>query len=157
GSSGGAAVSIALGLGPIAMSTDGAGSGRIPAACCGVYGLKATLGRVPHEIPADQFGQLTYLGVMARHPEDLGAGLAAMSRGHAEDPWTLAIGRSPFAWPGMAAGDAIAGKRIAVIRRMIGGYLHPDTEARLDEALGFLESKGARLKEVDGRDIDWKL
>ncbi len=59
GSSGGAAVAIALGLGPIAMSTDGAGSGRIPAACCGVYGLKATLGRVPHEVPNDQFGQLT--------------------------------------------------------------------------------------------------
>ena len=53
-------MSIALGLGPIAMSTDGAGSGRIPAACCGIYGLKATLGRVPHEVPPDQFGQLTY-------------------------------------------------------------------------------------------------
>ena len=92
-------MSVALGLGPIAMSTDGAGSGRIPAACCGVYGLKATLGRVPHEVPPDQFGQLTYLGVMARHPADLGAGLASMSRGHRDDPWTLAIGRTPFAWP----------------------------------------------------------
>jgi aspartyl-tRNA(Asn)/glutamyl-tRNA(Gln) amidotransferase subunit A len=157
GSSGGAAVAIALGLGPIAMSTDGAGSGRIPAACCGIYGLKATLGRVPHEVPTDQFGQLTYLGVMARHPEDLGAGLAAMSRGNAEDPWSLAIGRSPFAWPAEAAGDAIAGKRVTVIRRMTGGYLHPDTEARLVEALAFLDGNGARIKEIDGRDIDWKL
>lgn len=157
GSSGGAAVSIALGLGPIAMSTDGAGSGRIPAACCGIYGLKATLGRVPHEVPTDQFGQLTYLGVMARHPEDLGAGLAAMSHGHAEDPWSLAIGRSPFAWPADASGDAIAGKRVTVIRRMTGGYLHPDTEARLDEALAFLDGRGAHIREIDGRDIDWKL
>jgi aspartyl-tRNA(Asn)/glutamyl-tRNA(Gln) amidotransferase subunit A len=157
GSSGGAAVSIALGLGPIAMSTDGAGSGRIPAACCGIYGLKATLGRVPHELPTDQFGQLTYLGVMARHPDDLGAGLAAMSRSNAEDPWSLAIGQSPFAWPAPVAGDAIAGKRFTVIRRMTGGYLHPDTEARLDEALAFLERKGARVTEIDGRAIDWKL
>lgn len=157
GSSGGAAVSIALGLGPIAMSTDGAGSGRIPAACCGIYGLKATLGRVPHELPTDQFGQLTYLGVMARHPEDLGAGLAAMSRSNAEDPWSLAIGQAPFAWPASAADNAIAGKRFTVIRRMTGGYLHPDTEARLDEALDFLERQGARVKEIDGRDIDWKL
>jgi aspartyl-tRNA(Asn)/glutamyl-tRNA(Gln) amidotransferase subunit A len=157
GSSGGAAVAIALGLGPIAMSTDGAGSGRIPAACCGVYGLKATLGRVPHEVPADQFGQLTYLGVMARHPADLGAGLAAMSSGHAEDPWTLAAARAPFVWPAPAAANAIAGKRITVIRRMAGGYLHPDSEARLDEAIALLDKQGARITELDGRTVDWKL
>lgn len=157
GSSGGAAVSIALGLGPIAMSTDGAGSGRIPAACCGVYGLKATLGRVPHEVPPDQFGQLTYLGVMARHPTDLGTGLAAMSRGHRDDPWTAAIGRTPFAWPQDTGEHPIAGKRITVIRRMTGGYLDPDTEARLDAALAFLDKQGARIKELDGREVDWKL
>jgi aspartyl-tRNA(Asn)/glutamyl-tRNA(Gln) amidotransferase subunit A len=157
GSSGGAAVAVALGLGPIAMSTDGAGSGRIPAACCGVYGLKATLGRVPHEVPPDQFGQLTYLGVMARHPTDLGAGLASMSRGHRDDPWTLAIGRAPFAWPDATAGHPIKGKRVTVIRRMTGGYLDPDTEARLDAALAFLDKQGATIKEMDGRAIDWKL
>ena len=157
GSSGGAAVAVALGLGPIAMSTDGAGSGRIPAACCGVYGLKPTLGRVPHEVPADQFGQLTYLGVMARHPADLGAGLAAMSGGHAEDPWTLAASRTPFVWPGPALANPIAGKRITVIRRMTGGYLHPDSEARLDAALAFLDRQGARITELDGRTVDWKL
>lgn len=157
GSSGGAAVSVALGLGPIAMSTDGAGSGRIPAACCGVYGLKATLGRVPHEVPPDQFGQLTYLGVMARHPADLGAGLASMSLGHPGDPWTAAIGRTPFAWPQPDAAHAIAGKRVTVIRRMTGGYLDPDTEARLDAALAFLDRNGATIREMDGREIDWKL
>lgn len=157
GSSGGAAVAVALGLGPIAMTTDGAGSGRIPAACCGVYGLKATLGRVPHEVPADQFGQLTYLGVMARHPADLGAGLAAMSRGHAEDPWSLAAGTAPFVWPAPASANPISGKRIAVIRRMTGGYLHPDSEARLDAALAFLDRQGAKLREIDGATVDWKL
>ena len=157
GSSGGAAVAVALGLGPIAMSTDGAGSGRIPAACCGIYGLKATLGRVPHEVPPDQFGQLTYLGVMARHPADLGAGLASMSRGHRDDPWTLAIGREPFAWPAAPGGHPIQGRRITVIRRMTGGYLDPDTEARLDAALAFLDKQGARIREVDGREVDWKL
>ena len=157
GSSGGAAVSVALGLGPIAMTTDGAGSGRIPAACCGVYGLKATLGRVPHEVPPDQFGQLTYLGVMARHPTDLGAGLASMSRGHPDDPWTAAIGRTPFAWPQDTGQHPIAGKRITVIRRMTGGYLDPDTEARLDAAIAFLDKHGAKVREMDGREIDWKL
>ena len=139
------------------MSTDGAGSGRIPAACCGVYGLKATLGRVPHEVPPDQFGQLTYLGVMARHPGDLGAGLASMSRGHRDDPWTLAIGREPFAWPDESGEHPIGGRRITVIRRMTGGYLDPETEARLDAAIAFLERQGAHIQEMDGREIDWKL
>ena len=157
GSSGGAAVAIALGLGPVAMSTDGAGSGRIPAACCGVYGLKATLGRVPHEVPNDQFGQLTYLGVMARHPADLGAGLAAMSRGHRDDPWTMSAGLTPFAWPASEAAHPVAGRRVTVIRRMTGGYLDPDTEARLDAAIAWLDRQGARIRELDGRTIDWKL
>jgi aspartyl-tRNA(Asn)/glutamyl-tRNA(Gln) amidotransferase subunit A len=157
GSSGGAAVSVALGLGPIAMSTDGAGSARIPAACCGVYGLKPTLGRVPHEKTTDQFGQLTYLGVMARHPDDLGVGLASMSRSHADDPWTAAIGRTPFAWPQTDAQSPIAGKRVTVIRRMTGGYLDPEVEARLDATIAFLSQRGARITEFDGREIDWKL
>jgi aspartyl-tRNA(Asn)/glutamyl-tRNA(Gln) amidotransferase subunit A len=160
GSSGGAAVAIACGLGPIAMTTDGAGSGRIPAACCGVYGLKATLGRVPHEKATDQFGQLTYLGVMARHPADLGHGLSAMSKADAMDPWTAAIGREPFAWP-QSGGDPnrgpIAGKRVTVIRRFTGGYLDANVEARLDAAIAFLEKGGAKIRELDGREVDWKL
>ncbi len=47
GSSGGAAVSVALGMGPIAVGTDGAGSVRIPAAFCATFGLKPNFGRVP--------------------------------------------------------------------------------------------------------------
>jgi aspartyl-tRNA(Asn)/glutamyl-tRNA(Gln) amidotransferase subunit A len=112
---------------------------------------------VPHEVPPDQFGQLTYLGVMARHPADLGAGLASMSRGHRDDPWSAAIGRTPFAWPSEGAADPIAGKRITVIRRMTGGYLDPEVEARLEAALAFLDKRGARITEMDGREVDWKL
>ncbi len=40
---------------------------------------------------------------------------------------------------------------------MTGGYLDPDTEARLDTALAFLDKQGAKIKEMDGREIDWKL
>ena len=47
GSSAGAAAATAAGLGPLAQGSDGAGSIRIPAAFCGVYGLKPSYGRVP--------------------------------------------------------------------------------------------------------------
>jgi len=47
GSSGGAAVAAALGLGSLHIGTDGGGSVRIPASCCGVFGIKPTNGRVP--------------------------------------------------------------------------------------------------------------
>jgi aspartyl-tRNA(Asn)/glutamyl-tRNA(Gln) amidotransferase subunit A len=158
GSSGGAAAAVAMGLGPIAITTDGAGSGRIPAACCGVYGLKPTLGRVPHEQAPEVFGQLTYLGVMARHPVDLGVALASMSRAHADDPWSQGIGRAPFARAAPSPKGPIAGKRVTVIRRlMAGSHLDPDCESRLEEAIAFLDQGGAKLRELDGPAVDWKL
>ena len=46
GSSGGGAAAVAVGMGPLAVGTDGGGSIRIPCSCCGIYGLKAMLGRV---------------------------------------------------------------------------------------------------------------
>ena len=55
----GAAVSAAMGFSPLAVSTDGAGSGRIPAACYGIVGLKPTIGAVLHETNSDLFGSLS--------------------------------------------------------------------------------------------------
>jgi aspartyl-tRNA(Asn)/glutamyl-tRNA(Gln) amidotransferase subunit A len=49
GSSGGAGAAVATGMGPLAIGTDGAGSIRIPALHCGLYGLKPSFGRVPHD------------------------------------------------------------------------------------------------------------
>ena len=70
GSSGGAAVAVAAGLGPIAVGTDGGGSTRIPAACNGVVGFKQSLGLVPHDSAEDAFGNISYITPMARTVAD---------------------------------------------------------------------------------------
>ena len=66
GSSGGAAVAVAAGIGPIGIATDGGGSTRIPAAANGMVGLKQSNGVIPHSQVADAFGNYTYVTPMTR-------------------------------------------------------------------------------------------
>jgi Asp-tRNA(Asn)/Glu-tRNA(Gln) amidotransferase A subunit family amidase len=75
GSSAGSAAAVAAGLVPLATGSDGAGSVRIPAAWCGVTGLKTTNGRLPS---ADRTG-LTAAGVLVRHAADAEAYWRAMT------------------------------------------------------------------------------
>jgi Asp-tRNA(Asn)/Glu-tRNA(Gln) amidotransferase A subunit family amidase len=79
GSSGGAAAAVAMGMGPLAVTTDGPGSSRIPASASGVLGLKPTLGRVPNETAVEQFSNFINIGLATRTVADLAAGLTAMS------------------------------------------------------------------------------
>ena len=66
GSSGGTAAALAAGLTPAGLGTDVGGSIRIPAACCGIVGLKPTLGAVPYDDGVDAFAGMMHVGPMAR-------------------------------------------------------------------------------------------
>jgi aspartyl-tRNA(Asn)/glutamyl-tRNA(Gln) amidotransferase subunit A len=89
GSSGGASVACASGIAPLAISTDGGGSTRIPAACNGVVGFKKTLGLVPHETAPDAFGNVSYIDPTTRTVLDNALMLEAMAGPHPADPHSL--------------------------------------------------------------------
>jgi aspartyl-tRNA(Asn)/glutamyl-tRNA(Gln) amidotransferase subunit A len=101
GSSGGAGAAVAMGIGPIGLGTDGAGSIRIPAACCGLVGLKPTLGSIPWQQATDAFGNYTYAGPMTRSVTDAALMRAAMVGASDKDPWTLGGGGERGLTPGL--------------------------------------------------------
>jgi aspartyl-tRNA(Asn)/glutamyl-tRNA(Gln) amidotransferase subunit A len=84
GSSGGAAAAVAAGLGPLAQGSDGAGSIRIPAAFCGIFGLKPSFGLVP-QYPPSAVGDLSHLGPMTRTVRDAALMLNAIAGADARD------------------------------------------------------------------------
>jgi len=92
GSSGGAAAAVAAGLGPLAQGSDGAGSIRIPAAFCGIFGFKQSFGLVP-QFPPSAVGDLSHLGPMTRTVRDAAMMLNAMAGADARDrlSWSSGI------------------------------------------------------------------
>jgi aspartyl-tRNA(Asn)/glutamyl-tRNA(Gln) amidotransferase subunit A len=84
GSSGGAAAAIAAGLGPLAQGSDGAGSIRIPAAFCGIFGFKPSFGLVP-QYPPSAVGDLSHLGPITRTVRDAAMMLNAIAGADARD------------------------------------------------------------------------
>ncbi|MFT3863893.1 MAG: amidase [Solirubrobacterales bacterium] len=85
GSSGGSAAAVAAGLVPIASAGDGAGSIRIPAACCGLFGLKPTRGRVSLAPKLEAWRGMVVEGCVSRSVLDSALWLDVVSGGSAED------------------------------------------------------------------------
>lgn len=92
GSSGGAASAVAVGLGPLALCTDGGGSTRRPASHTGVVGVKPTAGLVPHPVGFAEpvFGNAV-VGQMARNVADVVALLDVLAQPSLADPQGLPL------------------------------------------------------------------
>lgn len=137
GSSGGAGAALAAGLAPLAEGSDLAGSIRIPAAACGVVGLKPSPGRVPSYPSPNGWNSMAVIGPMARTVRDTALLLAAMSGPDERDPISLPapgedflaacdqpLGRLRVAWTpdlGYAPVDSrVAGVACAAARSFAG-------------------------------------
>ncbi|HTO04330.1 MAG TPA: amidase, partial [Opitutus sp.] len=113
GSSGGSAAAVAAGLVPLAQGSDAGGSIRIPAAWCGVYGYKASFGRVASVSRPDGFLSHTpfiHAGPLARSVEDAALMLNVMARHDPRDPFSLPAGGIDYV---KASRRSIKGLKIA--------------------------------------------
>ena len=160
GSSGGAAVAVAAGIGPIGIATDGGGSTRIPAAANGVVGLKQSNGVVPHSQAADAFGNYTYVTPMTRTVMDTALMLQAMAGPHASDPWS--IGSEPQDYLSAARPDGdLSGRRVLCSLTLGRHAVAKDVRAAFEKAIAGLRDLGAELLELDDEVPDmeaiWKV
>ena len=148
GSSGGAAAAVAAGLAPIGIGTDGGGSSRIPAACCGIVGFKQTLGLVPHDLTPDGFGNQSHITPMTRTVTDSALMLQAMAGPHPCDPHSLGLPAPDFVAAARVDGD-LKGVRIGW-RPLLGNtVLAREVREACEKALAAFAELGAAVESVE--------
>ncbi len=146
GSSSGAGAAAAACFGPLHIGTDAGGSIRIPAAFCGVVGVKPSFGRIP-QWPLGAFANVAVAGPMARSVRDAALMMNAMARHDLRDPFCLPDEKRDWR-DGIEAG--VRGMRVGVVRRMgFDAPLDAEGETALHEAARALEHAGAIVEEAD--------
>jgi aspartyl-tRNA(Asn)/glutamyl-tRNA(Gln) amidotransferase subunit A len=147
GSSGGAGAAVASGLVPGALGTDTGGSVRIPAALCGVTGIRPTTGRVPNRGVIPVSWTYDTVGPLARTAEDCALLLDAIAGPDPDDASTTSATAEPCL-EGIDRG--VEALRIGVVSHLFDDVpLDPGVGAAVEAALGELERLGARVERVD--------
>ncbi len=152
GSSGGSAAAVAAGLVPLASASDGAGSIRIPAASCGVFGLKPTRGRIPLLPDLEHWNGMSVNGCLSRTVLDTALFLDVTS-GDSPEPGAPPPPERPFVDYAKGAPSKL---RIAhstqPARSVPPGKVSDDVKGAVGETAELLRSLG---HEVSERDPDW--
>ncbi|MCL6580417.1 MAG: amidase [Firmicutes bacterium] len=147
GSSGGSAAAVAAGIVPAAHANDGGGSIRIPASCCGLFGLKPTRGRIT-QAPylGDSLNGLTCEHALTRSVRDSAAILDATAGPAPGDPYYA----EPPARPFLEEVGADAGRlRVALtVEPPTGAEVHPDCVAAARDAAELLTDLGHFVEEA---------
>jgi amidase len=147
GSSGGSGAAVAAGIVPCAGANDGGGSIRIPAACCGLVGLKPGRGLTPFgpETGEALHGAATQ-GVVSRTVRDTAAMLDIICGGEASGPYVPGLPAAPFA---SCVGEDPGKLRIGVrVPSAINPAPHPEASAAVEAAVRVLTELGHHVEEL---------
>jgi aspartyl-tRNA(Asn)/glutamyl-tRNA(Gln) amidotransferase subunit A len=143
GSSGGAAAAVAAGMGPLAVGTDGGGSIRIPCSFTGLFGIKASFGRVP-AWPLSPFGTVAHVGPITKSVTDAALMLNVLALPDARD-WH-ALPYEPRDWR-MDLDRGIQDLRIAWSPDLGYAKVDPEVSALVKNSLKVFEDLGAKVEE----------
>ncbi|WP_327699194.1 amidase [Streptomyces sp. NBC_00459] len=147
GSSGGAGAAVAAGLGPIAWGSDGGGSIRVPASCCGTVGLKASLGRIPVTGEWDVYGTVDISGPLTRTVADAALALQVTAGHDQDDP--LSLPASTVDFTRCLDSASVRGLRVAYSPDLGHGPVDPEVRTIVEAAAHtFATTLGALVEEV---------
>jgi amidase len=146
GSTGGGACALATGMIAVAEGTDLGGSLRIPAAFCGVVGIRPSVGLVPTYPSGWAWDTLQVTGPMARTAEDLGLALQAMAGPGLWAPLGLSMEGRDF--PGAARNGPRKGARVAYCRDIAAIGVDPRIERVCRAAVEQLAATGIEVEEI---------
>jgi aspartyl-tRNA(Asn)/glutamyl-tRNA(Gln) amidotransferase subunit A len=145
GSSGGAAAAVASGMGPLAVGTDGGGSIRIPCSFSGLFGIKASFGRVP-AWPLSPFGTVAHVGPMTRSVADAALMLNVIAQPDARD-WH-ALPYEPRDWR-LDLEQGVRDLRIAWSPNLGYAKVDPEVASLTEKAVKVFADLGARVEAKD--------
>ena len=142
GSSGGAAAAVAAGLGPLAQGSDGAGSIRIPASFCGVFGFKPSFGLIPLPGNVEQVG---HVGPLARSVDDAALFVDAVAGPDDRDRFSQGATGIDHA---SAAKAGVTGLRVAWSPDLGYATVDPEVAALTERAARAFRELGCEVDEV---------
>lgn len=147
GSSGGSAAAVAAGMAPIAEGSDGGGSIRIPASFCGLYGFKATFGRVPYDTGPTSFSTTApflHRGTLTRTVEDAALLLDVIKGPDRHDPFSLPHNKQEY----FPINNDVKDIKIGYSPNL--DYFEIDTEVKqaVENALKIYEDLGLTVEET---------
>lgn len=146
GSSGGSGAAVAGGLAAVSLGSDTMGSVRIPAAYCGVWGLKPTAGLVGRSGGVPLSWTLDTIGPLARGAVDLSALIEVMAGADADDPRSL---DAPQGWTARVEGCDLAGLALGLPSAVDAVPCEPAVRAAFAALVDRLRAAGAAVRAVD--------
>ncbi|SIO72361.1 aspartyl-tRNA(Asn)/glutamyl-tRNA(Gln) amidotransferase subunit A [Burkholderia sp. GAS332] len=145
GSSGGSSVAVAAGLAAFSIGSDSAGSIRVPAAFCGIAGLKPTWGLVTNAGVIPQTFTCDHIGPMARRVEDLTQVMRAIAGPDPADPTCLRTPPPDFL---VFGGSNLEGIRVGIVQEFTDIHVQASVSNAFRTIIKLVESLGARITSI---------